>query len=57
MAGAREHYTLVCKHCGKIIMITRPQHVHRPVRYGECRICAPQQKRWNYRNVPMREPA
>jgi hypothetical protein len=54
MAGVRQHYTLVCKHCWKIMMLTRPQHVHRPVRYGECRICKPQ-KKWNYRDVPLKD--
>lgn len=51
----RQHYTLVCKQCEKVMMLTRRSLTEpRPVRYSLCRMCAPQQPTWNHHNAPLR---
>jgi hypothetical protein len=51
----RDHYTLVCQKCQKVIMKTMNRNFARPVRYSECRICAPA-KGWNHHDAPMETP-
>jgi hypothetical protein len=50
----RQHYTLVCQQCEKVIMLTRRSVTKpRPVRWSLCRMCAPQPA-WNYRDAPLK---
>lgn len=53
MPSKRQHYTLVCKHCEKVIMLTRRSLTHpRPVKYDVCRMCGPL-KGWNHHDAPL----
>lgn len=50
----RPGYTLVCRVCQKIIMLTRTPNADRPVRWGVCRLCGLPNRRWNYRSAPIK---
>ena len=46
------NFTLVCKRCEKVIMLTRNARVPRPVKWGLCTMCTPR-KIHNHREAPM----